>query len=75
MGTCNQKHRHCFIFKRVIDVKWYEADRDHLLRYESVPVFLDEVPCKQVAGEAFAHSVDDQRQLLSPDDVALQTRI
>ena len=50
-----------------------EADGDHLLLYEAVPVLLYEIPGKQVASEAVTHSADDQRQLLSLDAVAPQT--
>lgn len=50
-----------------------EFDRKCLLFNEAVPVVLDEVPGKEVAGEALTHSVDDKGQFLSPDEVSVQT--
>lgn len=52
-----------------------DTDGNRLLFNEAVPVVLDEVPGKQVAGEALTHSVDDQGQVLSPEEFALQTCI
>lgn len=51
----------------------YEADRDHLLLYELVPVLLYKIPDKQVASEAVTHPADDQRQLLCLDEIPVQT--
>lgn len=41
-----------------------EADRNHLLLNEAVPILLYEVPCKQITSKALTCSADDQRQLL-----------
>lgn len=49
-----------------------EADRGSLLLYEGVPVLCYKIPSKQVAGEATAHSADDQSQLLRLDDLSSQ---
>lgn len=78
-----KKHSSCFIFSFLCEIIWkwilsdnlYEADRKYLLLYEAVPVLLDKIPDKQVAGEAITHGADDQRQLLCLDDVPLQTSL
>lgn len=74
--THNQFHLFTFkwnFLKCVFSDKWYEADRGHLLLYELVPVLLYKIPGKQITSEAFAHSADDQGQLLCLDNVPLQT--